>query len=105
MHPFAAALPHQLAAMRRRLGLYLGTPVTAAILFKPVRDATATALRKLSAAVAESASGVSAGDEEAAAAVAALLGQVERCQRALDASDQVSADPASVLFGQDDQWS
>ena len=121
-----AATPHTLAALRRRMGLYLGSPVTATILFKPVREAVAGALTGVrahayelfSALVAEAGEGGGGGGTPSpsspspssssallagAAHDRALLdGRVSALAGLLDASDQLAVDPASPACGYDD---
>lgn len=102
-----ALLPHfsaMLAALRRRLGLYLLSPLTASILFKPVRERAATALSNLRSFVHEwgaRAPPAPSGSDAAASrqAVEALL---LRLSAVLDASDLLAVDPLSPLYGLDD---
>ena len=93
-----------LVAIRRRMGLYLGSPVTATILFKPVRDAvlgTMSAVRQhmyeLSRAGEDGAT--SAETAELRSAVEARISGV---LFTLEASDQISVDPAAAAYGYDD---
>jgi hypothetical protein len=80
-----------LPPLRRRLGLYLGSAVTASILFAPIRERVVAALNKLRG-MAEADGG------EAADAIAAAF---ESCFAALEASDSIITDPSSPGFGYD----
>ena len=119
LRSFNEPLPALLMAVRRRLGFYLGSPVTAAILFKPVRDHMLSALAHLAAAISElrqaeaaavmAAAPGDAGDEGLAAArvrlqrgLAGVAAAVAVGVRVVEASDQVVIDPHSVVFGYDD---
>ena len=80
-----------LPPLRRRLGLYLGSAVTASILFAPIRERVVAALNKLR--------GMTEADGgEAADAIAAAF---ESCFAALEASDSIITDPSSPGFGYD----
>lgn len=111
-----ASSPPLVAALRRRLGLYLGSPVTATILFKPVREAVAGALTSarahayelFSALVAEAGAAAGApGDQQGALASAArerawVEARLGALGRLMEASDQLAVDPLAPAFGYDD---
>ena len=100
--------PAALAALRRRMGLYLNSPITAAILFKPVRGGIASSLAALRSAIAEAEDGVEpapVADPAADAAGvtrAALESRLAALTALLEASDQLCVDPGSPAFGYDD---
>ncbi len=79
-----------LPAVRRRLGLYLGSAVTASILFAPIRERVLNELRAFSAWAA-------AGEPLTADAAAAF----DACVSAIEASDSVVTDPTNAGFGFD----
>ena len=79
-----------LPAIRRRLGLYLGSAVTASILFAPIRERVLNELRAFSAWAA-------AGDTPPAETTAVF----DACVSAIEASDSVVTDPTNASFGFD----
>jgi hypothetical protein len=84
---------HELPALRRRLGLYLGFQVTASILFKPIKEQVLGAiqrLRRLSTEILQTSSSSSIGDIDALC---------DRLVGMLESSDQLCVDPFSSLFG------
>lgn len=103
----AVAAVGVLPALRRRLGLFLGSSVTAAVLFRPVREALQrTAAGASAAAEAVLRAGlVSGAAGEDAAALRSLAASVSRGANALvavlQASDQLVADPQNPQFGYD----
>ena len=101
--------PPLLAGLRRRMGLYLGSPVTATILFKPVREDVSSALSALrqhsyelfSLLVSEP--GVEAPALASAAKErASVEGRIAALSQLLEASDQLAVDPLSAGYGYDD---
>jgi hypothetical protein len=85
-----------LPPLRRRLGLYLGSPLTASILFAPVRDRAALALLRVRELAFE-ALGPAGGEHRAA-----VEAGVSAAMAVLEASDAIIVDPASPGFGYDD---
>jgi hypothetical protein len=73
-----------LPTLRRRCGLYMGSAVTASILFKPIRDNLVRTLKGIVMAANE-------GGADASIASFAV--------RLVEASDQLAVDPTSPLFG------
>jgi hypothetical protein len=107
----APRFPRTLAALRRRLGLYLGSAVTASILFRPVREQVAAALTRVAAEDAASGGGggggtgqgaAEGGEDGAAAASGETVGaKAAALLRVLEASDGLVTDPMSPGFGMD----
>jgi hypothetical protein len=108
------ALPSLLPALRRRVALYMGSGVTAGILFKPVYDSCAQAVSALvhravelhQAATADATAGSDGGDTAAAASSLDMRGQIDAgcaaVSRALELSEELSADVTNAAFGYDD---
>ena len=100
--------PPLLAGLRRRMGLYLGSPVTASILFRPLRDAAGGAIAAVRARAHDCAGAlVTSGAASPALAAAAqsraaLDAKLVSLSLLLDASDQLALDPTSAAFGCDD---
>ena len=78
-----------LPPLRRRLGLYLGSAVTASILFAPIRE------RVVAAVLVLQRDAVGTSDQISAQAAA------DACLLALEASDALITDPSSPGFGYD----
>jgi hypothetical protein len=103
------AFAPNLALVRRRIGLYMGSPITAAILFKPAREAVLAELQALRAHVHEALAGSGGGEGGAAEAAAAaataarrgLDARLARLVRLVEVSDGLALDPASAAFGLD----
>lgn len=99
-----------LPPLRRRLGLVLGSPMTAAILFKPVRERALVTLFALRQHAHESLAAVPApppaeGGGAAAPAPSPARAAIEAallaCVQAVEASDVIVTDPTSSAFGYD----
>ncbi|RYG48719.1 hypothetical protein EON67_07330 [archaeon] len=100
----------QLAAVRRRVGFYLGSSVTASVLFKPVRDHMAASLLSAQDVATELASHVpeedtlfeSTGVRGVSVMMAALTALIRAASALLDASDELIVDPTHDMFGCDE---
>lgn len=114
-HSFSTTLP----ALRRRLGLYLGSHVTASILFRPIKDRVLAALERLNASAHAGVGGgnVGAGPQEEESKLDTTVRQaadaagsrsvdvqlkIEALVAMLHASDRLVTDPTSPAFGYDD---
>ena len=75
----------------------MGSALTAAILFRPVKDAVARSAAAVAARVTDAAALRGGGGQPSAAATTALA----YLAAALDASDQIIADPTAAMFGLD----
>jgi hypothetical protein len=100
--------PQLLPAIRRRVGLYLGSSVTASVLFKPVREHIQRALAETRQLTFDLFEAVRARvpDSVTEAALATKRSVIEQrltaLAAALDESDQLVMDPTSPSFGFDD---
>ena len=94
-----------LPPLRRRLGLVLGSPMTAAILFRPMRERSLVQLFALRQHVHEHLSSEVKGEGESPQPQTSLRGGVEAallaCVAAVEASDCLVTDPLSSAFGYD----
>jgi len=100
-----------LPPIRRRLGLYLGSPMTASILFSPVRDRVLQTFAALRQSVYESlvvldgpldTPSPSSETTPPLTDLRALLeGKISRALAVLEASDALVVDPHSAAFGHD----
>jgi hypothetical protein len=108
----AAAFSLLLPSLRRRFGLYLGSPTTAAILWRPVREHSAHVLIAVRAHVAEAlgaqgeegeraVEGAEERRSSAAAARAELDATLAGLLSALDATGHAGTDPSAPGFGLD----
>ena len=87
-----------LPSFRRRLGLYLGSPMTATILFSPIRDRVLFTFSSLRQHVYEALEGAGA---DAAGFKTTLDCAMNAALGVLEASDAVIVDPHNLSFGHD----
>jgi hypothetical protein len=93
-----------LPSLRRRMGFYLSSPITATVLFKPIREQCSHVLATARNSLAE----VLAFDPATADASAtppeafAVMNSLAAIAQLIEASDQLALDPNSAAFGYDD---
>jgi len=83
---------HELPALRRRLGLYLGFQVTASILFKPIKEQVQGALQRIRRLATNTL-------QPSSPSIGEIDAQCDRLIGMLEASDQLCVDPFSMSFG------